>query len=132
MFHQRSSAFASNISGIEGRLRTLESELERIGSSAGRRASAGVSAAGDHIGDAIASAVTEIVDRFRSGRRLAGDEAVRFGNETAKAAKYGAKLGNDALHRMSSEIEHRPLVTLAVAMGVGILIGMVGDIARRH
>jgi ElaB/YqjD/DUF883 family membrane-anchored ribosome-binding protein len=129
MFHQRSSAFAPSISAIEGRLRALENELERVGRKAGGRASANVSAAGDHIGDAIASAVTEIVDRFRSGRRLAGDEAVRFGNE---AAKFGAKVGNDALQRVVSEVEHRPLVTLAVAIGVGVLIGMAGGIAQRR
>jgi len=129
MFHQRSSAFDRNISALEGRLHALESELEKIGRSAGRRASAGVSVAGDHIGDAIASAVTEIVDRFRSGRRLAGDEAVRFGNE---AAKFGAKIGNNALERVASEVEHRPLVTLAVAIGVGVLIGMAGGIAKRR
>jgi ElaB/YqjD/DUF883 family membrane-anchored ribosome-binding protein len=129
MFHQRSSAFAPSISAIEGRLRALEGELERVGRKAGRRASANASAAGDHIGDAIASAVTEIVDRFRSGRRFAGDEAVRFGNE---AAKFGAKFGNDALERVASEVEHRPLVTLAVAVGVGILIGMVGGAAKRR
>jgi hypothetical protein len=125
MFHHRPSAFASNVSAIEGRLRALESELERIGRTAGRHASAG-----DHLGDAIASAVTEIVDRFRSGRRLAGDEAARFGN---KAGTLGAKFGNDALQRMASEVEHRPLVILAVAVGVGILIGMAGGMAgRRH
>jgi ElaB/YqjD/DUF883 family membrane-anchored ribosome-binding protein len=130
MFHQRSSVFAPSISAIEGRLRALENEIDRVGRKAGRRASANVSAAGDHIGDAIASAVTEIVDRFRSGRRLAGDEAVRFGNE---AAKFGAKVGNDTLERVASEVEHRPLVTLAVAIGVGILIGMAGGIAKsRH
>jgi hypothetical protein len=130
MFHHRSSAFAPNISAIEGRLHAIENELEKIGRSAGRRASAGVSAAGDQIGDAIASAVTEIVDRFRSGRRLAGDEAVRFGNE---AAKFGARVGNDALHRVASEVEHRPLATLAVAIGVGILIGMAGGgMAKRQ
>jgi len=129
MFHHRSSAFAPSISAIEGRLRALENELQRVGRKAGRRASDNASAAGDHIGDAIASAVTEIVDRFRSGRRLAGDEAVRFGNE---AAKFGAKVGNDALERMASEVEHRPLVTLAVAIGVGILIGMAGGIAKRR
>src|ERR1700681_4295595 len=121
MFHQRSSAFAPNISALEGRLHALENELEKMGRSAGRRASAGVSAAGDHIGDAIAAAVTEIVDRFRSGRRLAEDEAVRFGNEAAKfGAKVGNdafKVGNDALERVASEVEHRPLVTLAVAIG---------------
>jgi len=129
MFHHRSSAFAPSISAIEGRLRALENELQRVGRKAGRRASDNASAAGDHIGDAIASAVTEIVDRFRSGRRLAGDEAVPFGNE---AAKFGAKVGNDALERMASEVEHRPLVTLAVAIGVGILIGMAGGIAKRR
>jgi hypothetical protein len=129
MFHQRSSAFAPSISAIEGRLRALESEIERAGRKAGRRASANASAAGDHIGDAIASAVTEIVERFRGGRRLAGDEAVRFGNE---AARLGAKVGNDALERVASEVEHRPLVTLAVAIGVGILIGMAGGAAARR
>jgi hypothetical protein len=134
MFHQRSSAFAPSISAIEGRLRALEKEIDRVGRKAGRRASDNVSAAGDHIGDAIASAVTEIVERFRSGRRLAGDEAVRFGNEAAKfGAKVGNdafKVGNDALERVASEVEHRPLVTLAVAIGVGILIGMAGAKSR--
>jgi len=130
MFHHRPTAFATNVSAIEDRLRALENELERVGRKAGRRASAGVSAAGDHIGDAIASAVSEIVDRFRSGGRVAGDEAVRFGNQ---AAKFGAKVGNNALHRMASEVEQRPLVTLAVAVGVGILIGMTGwKASHRH
>jgi ElaB/YqjD/DUF883 family membrane-anchored ribosome-binding protein len=129
MFHHRSSAFDRNISSLEGRLHALENELERLGRSAGRRASAGMSAAGDHIGDASAAAVSEIVDRFRSGRRLAGDEAMRFGNE---AAKFGAKVGNDALQRVASEVEHRPLVTLGVAIGVGILIGMAGGVAKRR
>jgi ElaB/YqjD/DUF883 family membrane-anchored ribosome-binding protein len=129
MFHQRSSAFASNLSAIEGRLRSLENELDRVGRKAGKRAAAGMSSAGDQVGDAIASAVSEIVDRFRSGRRIAGDEAVRFGNE---AARFSAKVGNDALERVASEVEHRPLVTLAVAIGIGILIGMAGGMARRH
>jgi hypothetical protein len=104
MFHPRSSAFAANVSALEGRLRALEHELERIGRTAGRHTAAGISAA--------------------------GEEAARIGNE---AAKFGAKVGNDALHRMASEVEHRPLVTLAVAVGVGILIGMAGGMAgRRH
>jgi hypothetical protein len=125
MFNHRSSAFATNVSAIEGRLRALENELERISRTAGRHTSAGISAAGDHVSDAIASAVTDVVDRFRKGKRLAGEEAARFGNEAAK-------FGNDALHRMASEVEHRPLVILAVAVGVGILIGMAGGMAGRR
>ena len=48
------------------------------------------------------------------------DEAVKLGNEAAK-------LGNDALRRLSREVEHRPLVTLAVAVGVGILVGLISQ-----
>jgi hypothetical protein len=130
MFHHRSSAFATNVSAIEDRLRVLENELERVGRTAGRRASAGVSAAGDHVSDAIASALAELVDRFRSGRRLAGEEAARFGDG---AAKFGAKVGNDALRRLAREAGHRPLVTFAIAVGTGLLIGIVGGMAgRRH
>jgi len=47
-----------------------------------------------------------------------GDEAVKIGSEAAK-------LGNDALRRLSKEVEHRPLITLTVAVGVGILVGLL-------
>jgi ElaB/YqjD/DUF883 family membrane-anchored ribosome-binding protein len=127
MFHHRASAFDRNVSALETRLHALENEIDKLGRSAGRRASAGMSAAGDQIGDAIAVAVNEIVQRFRSGRRVAEDEALRLGHDVAK---FGAKVGNNALERVASEVEHRPLVTLAVAIGVGILIGMVGGRAR--
>jgi hypothetical protein len=136
MFHPRSSTFSRNVAAIEGRLRALENELERIGRAAGRSTTAGVSVAGDNVSDAIASAVTEIVKRFRSGRRLAGDEAARLGDEAARlgdeAAKLGAKIGNDTLRRMASEVEHRPLIALAVAVGVGILIGTSVTTAGRR
>src|SRR5262249_34336353 len=79
MLHQRPSAFASNIAAIQDRLHDLEREIERVGRMAGQRTSSGVSAAG-HLGDAIASAVTDVIERFGGSRRLAGD-AARFGNE---------------------------------------------------
>ena len=126
MFHRRPSALASHIAALEGRLSALENELERIGRRGSRSAAGGISAAGDQIGEAIAPILSEIVDRFRSGRRFAGHEAARFGNE---AVKIGGRMGNDALHRVTAEVEHRPLVTLGVALGVGILIGIAG---RRH
>jgi ElaB/YqjD/DUF883 family membrane-anchored ribosome-binding protein len=63
-----------------------------------------------------------MADRFRGKAGSVSDQAGRMGNEAAK-------LGNDALRRLSREVEHRPLVTLAVAVGVGILIGVA---SRRH
>ena len=127
MFHQRASTFSPDLRAIEGRLRALESEVERVGRKAGRRASAGLSAAGEQLGDAVAAAVNDLVERLRSGRRIAGDEALRLGSD---AARLGAKVGNDALQRVTEEIEYRPLTMLAVAIGIGILIGMAGSKSR--
>jgi ElaB/YqjD/DUF883 family membrane-anchored ribosome-binding protein len=45
-------------------------------------------------------------------------------HEAAELRNEVAKLGNDALRRLSNEVEHRPLVTLGVAVGVGILLGL--------
>lgn len=120
MLHQRPSAFASNIAAIQDRLHDLEREIERVGRMAGQRTSSGVSAAG-HLGDAIASAVTDVIERFGGSRRLAGD-AARFGNEAAR-------FGKDAIGRLASEVEHRPLLIIAVAVGIGVLIGAAGGFA---
>jgi len=122
MFHQPASSFANNISVIQDRVRDLENEIERLGRVAGRRTSSGMSSAGSQIGDAISSAVTDIVERFSSGRRQAGDSATRFGNDAVK-------FGNDTLRRLSSEVEHRPLMILAVAVGIGLLIGAAGGMS---
>jgi ElaB/YqjD/DUF883 family membrane-anchored ribosome-binding protein len=72
----------------------------------------------DHVGETIASALSSMADQIRGGANSMGDEAAKIGSEAAK-------LGNDALRRLSKEVEHRPLVTLAVAVGVGILVGLV-------
>ena len=69
------------------------------------------------IADAIGPILNEVVARFG----LAPDEAGSFGNE---AVKIGTKVGSDALDRIATQAKNRPLVTLAVAIGVGILIGM--------
>jgi hypothetical protein len=123
MFQHRSREFDPRISAIAGHLRAIEKELGGIGQSAGRRASAGASAAGNQIADAIGPILQEIVDRFGEGKRLGVDEVARVGNE---AVKIGASVGSDALERIATQAKNRPLVTLAVAIGVGILIGMAG------
>jgi hypothetical protein len=50
-----------------------------------------------------------------------------MGDEAAKIGGAAADLGNDVLWRLSREVKHRPLVTLAVAIGVGILIGLLNN-----
>jgi ElaB/YqjD/DUF883 family membrane-anchored ribosome-binding protein len=99
-----SRAMPPAVREIERRLRSLEEQLERVGD----RTSASTAEIVERAGTAIAPVLSSIADRFRA--HSMSDEA--------------AKLGNDALRRLSNEVEHRPLVTLAVAIGVGILVGL--------
>jgi ElaB/YqjD/DUF883 family membrane-anchored ribosome-binding protein len=116
MFGQSSPsrAISADIGEIERRLRALEKHLQRMGN----RTSTSAVQAADRISDTVASALSSMADRFREFRDSRGyDEAARLGNEAAR-------LGNTALRRLSHEVEERPLVVLAVAIGVGILIGI--------
>lgn len=121
----RQSRFTRELADIEHRMQLLERQLEGLSGVVVRataRGSASVAQATDRVGDALMSALTEVVDRFRGGARVAGGEAARFSQEAAK-------LGGDAFRRVASEVERRPLVMLAVAAGVGLLVGLAG---RRH
>jgi hypothetical protein len=120
MFQHRSREFEPRISTIAGHLRAVEKELGGIRQSAGRRAAAGASAAGNQIADAIGPILHEILDRF-GGQGFGVDEVARVGSE---ATKIGARVGSDALERIATQAKNRPLVTLAAAIGVGVLVGM--------
>jgi ElaB/YqjD/DUF883 family membrane-anchored ribosome-binding protein len=104
---------------IERLLREFESRLARM---TGVAAHAPVATArkADDVGDTIATALGEMAQRLRGRARHVdvgqlGDDALR--------------LGNAALRKLTREVERRPLITLAVAVGVGALA--VGLLARR-
>jgi ElaB/YqjD/DUF883 family membrane-anchored ribosome-binding protein len=120
MFQYRTSDFAPSVAAIQKHLGAVEKELERVGRMAGRQTSAAAATASDKIGDAISTILSEMGDRFRKGGQAAGDQAGRLGNQ---ALDFGAKYGSDALARVASEAEERPLFTVGVALGIGILIG---------
>jgi len=101
-----SRAIAADIGEIERRLRSLESQLDRLG----RRTSAGVVRSADHAGDAIAAAFQNMADRLRRRVGPAGDEALKFGHQT--------------LHRIADETRRRPLIMIAVAAVVGAILGL--------
>ena len=118
MFQHRASDFSPSVAVIQKHLGVVEKELEKIGRIAGRRTSD--AAASDQIGDAISTILSEMVDRFRKGGQAAGDQAGRLGNQ---ALDLGARYGSDVLQRVASEAENRPLITVGIALGIGILIG---------
>ena len=121
MFRQTSTEFDPRVSAIAGHLRAIEKELGGIGRSASRRASTSTSAAANQIADAIWPVLNNIVDRFGRGQRATVDEAASLGSE---AVKVGARIGNDALGRIATRAKNRPLGAIAVAIGLGILIGV--------
>jgi ElaB/YqjD/DUF883 family membrane-anchored ribosome-binding protein len=120
MFHHRASSFGPSVTAIQKHLGAVEKELENLGRLAGQRTSVAASAASDQIGDAVSSIMSDMMDRFRRGGQMAGEHAASLGN---RALSFGGRYGNDALKRVSAEVEDRPLITVGVALGIGILIG---------
>ncbi len=109
MFQYRSSEFGPNVASIQRHLSAVEKELENIGRIAGRRGSAAARTASEQIGDALTSILSDMMERFREGGR--------------QAVQTGSKYGDSAIQRVSAEVRGQPLITLGVALGVGILIG---------
>ena len=123
------SSYAREFAEVERRMQRLE---QRLGGVASRTAASGMASAAqatDRMGDALVSALGDLVDRFRGGARTVGGEAARFGQDAARFGHEATKLGGDALRRVSTEVERHPLMMLGVAVGVGLLIGWAG---RRH
>jgi hypothetical protein len=130
MFQYRSSDFSPSVDAIQKHLVAVEKELGKIGRMAGRRGGDVAYAASEQIGDALSSLVSDMIDRFRSGGRAASDRAARAGSQ---ALQLGSSYGSSALQRIGAEVEGKPLITLGVALGVGILIGtaLLSSVNRR-
>jgi hypothetical protein len=125
----RQSSYAREFAEVERRMHNLEQRLDRLGSVASRTAANGVAGAvqaTERVSDALVSALGDLLERFRGGARNVGDEAARFGQDAARFGHEASKLGGEALRRVSTEVERRPLMMIAVAIGVGVLIGWAG------
>jgi hypothetical protein len=114
-----SVARSERIAELERVVRDLEHRLTLLS----RRVSSDAPRAVDRVGEAVASALGEIADRFRGRARAVGKDATAFSEEALE-------FGNDALRKLTREVEQRPLVVLAVALAVGGLAALV--FARRR
>jgi ElaB/YqjD/DUF883 family membrane-anchored ribosome-binding protein len=126
MMARKSNTVSNDIVEIEreiGRLmHDLETRVGRLNALARRGGADAASGAGEYVSDALADAAermrngaAEAADRMRAGAQTVSDEASR--------------LGGEAVHKIEDEINQRPLLTLAIAAGIGFLAGMAG---RRH
>lgn len=120
MFQPRSRDFSDpRVTAIVGHLQAIERELAAMGRKAGRQASVNAPVAGDLISDTIGPILNDMTRRFWRGQRIAAAGAADLGNQAVK-------VGSAAFDRIVGQAKERPLLTLAVAIGVGILIGAAG------
>ena len=114
------------ISDLERVVDRLEGRLAQLNRAAAR-ASAAAPDTATRVGDAIASALGEIADRFRSRARSVSKSVSNA--DVSQLGEDTLEFGNQALRKLASEVERKPLVLLAVAVGVGVLAA--GLLARR-
>jgi len=131
MFQTRMAEFDPRVSSIVDHLKAIQDQLTDISRSSGRQASKGAAAAGNQIADVIGPILSDLTERFRRGQRMAKDEGASLGNQawrlgrraSNRALRIGARAGNEALSQVTSQTREFPLLTIAVAVGVGLLIG---------
>jgi ElaB/YqjD/DUF883 family membrane-anchored ribosome-binding protein len=126
MARKGSNTVSDDIVEIEREIGQLMRDLEhRIGrlNSLTRR---GVSHAADGARDYVADTLSETTEHLRNG---AAEAAARLRSGAHEVTDEASRMGHDALRRIEDEVGQRPLLTLAIAAGIGFLAGMAG---RRH
>jgi ElaB/YqjD/DUF883 family membrane-anchored ribosome-binding protein len=104
------SAAAEEIAAIEDLMGDLEKRLRRLSGSARRETSG---ASGD-VRDFVGEALERIMHRARDSASDA----------TSSVADEATRIGIDAFKKVTDEVEHRPLIMLAIAAGIGFLAGL--------
>jgi ElaB/YqjD/DUF883 family membrane-anchored ribosome-binding protein len=89
----------------------IEARVGKLQALAKRSAKDAADGATEFVSDTVSNAA----DNVRNGANVVSDEA--------------ARMTGDAIRRIEDEVGQRPLLTLAIAAGIGFLAGMAG---RRH
>lgn len=104
------SVAAEEIAAIEDLMADLEKRLRRLSSSTQKEASD----ASNEVGDFVSETLDRIMQRVRASTS----------GITESVADEATRLGGDALKKISDEVEHRPLMMLGIAAGIGFLAGL--------
>ena len=112
---RKNSSSITDISEIEREIAQLMRDLETRVGRLNTLTKRGASKVASEAGEFISGTMSQTAERLSNGAHVVTDEATRYGSE--------------ALRRIEDEVEQRPLLTLAIAAGIGFLAGMAG---RRH
>ena len=111
---------ATNVGQLEKLIRDLETKIASLTSDATIRATVNgatsqvgkaVTNASSHVGDLAADMLMDVAGRLRGG---------------ATSVAGAARIGTGAMQKIGHELERRPMMTVAIALGIGFLAGLVG------
>jgi ElaB/YqjD/DUF883 family membrane-anchored ribosome-binding protein len=104
------SAAADEIAAIEDLMSDLEKRLRHLSGTARREASGATGDVSDFVSEALSGIMSRVRESAAGVTQTVADEATRF--------------GTDAFKKLTDEVEHRPLLMLGIAAGIGFLIGL--------
>ena len=101
------------IRSLEARIADLTSDRTIRSTVSGATGQVGQAAvrASHQVGDLVADTLTDFADRVRG---------------SANSVTSAARVGTGALQKIGTEMERRPLMTVAIALGIGFLAAMAG------
>lgn len=132
------SAELNEINALIGDLEARLTRLNRVAAREGSSAAAAAGTAASHLSDAVIEALAGMTERVRQSASVVGNEfsgrmrdgaqemTERLSDGARTAADEAFRVGGDAFRRIADEAERRPLMTLAIAAGVGYLAGLAG------
>lgn len=109
-----SQAVTPDIADMQAEVRQLMSDLEDRLDRLNALTKRGAGHAVDGVNDLVFGAVSGVTDRVRDNARSVSNDAAKFGNQ--------------AIREVAAQIDKRPLLTLAIAAGIGFIAGL----ARRQ
>jgi ElaB/YqjD/DUF883 family membrane-anchored ribosome-binding protein len=104
------SAAAEEIAAIEDLMSDLDKRLRRLSGTARSEAAGASGDVRDFVGEALDRIMTRV-------RESASDV-------TSSVVDEASRLSGDAFKKLTDEVEQRPLVMLAIAAGIGFLVGL--------
>ena len=107
-------AVSPDIAEMQAEVRQLMSDLEDRIERLNMLTKRGAEHAVDGVNDLVYGALSGVTGRVRDGARAVSDDAT--------------KIGNQAINQIATQIDKRPLLTLAIAAGIGFIAGL----ARRQ
>jgi len=104
------SVASDEIAAIQDLMTDLEKRLRRLSSTAQKETTGATNDVGDFVSETLERIMSHVRDSATGVTQSVTEEATR--------------LGGDAIKKITDEVEHRPLIMLGIAAGIGFLVGL--------